>query len=162
MRCTVELNCSDMSARLASASLTRDRALDTCEPSCIPGVARPFFIPMVHSPLGAVGYVAAPEPSSREGEAGAMWQRRSSPLGEAEPRAMGHVAALESTSTGRRGPELRNTWQRRSSTQQGGETQGHEPCDNTGAHLSKEVRFGAAGHVAAPDPTSVGMCGSKL
>jgi hypothetical protein len=30
-----------------------------------------------------------------------MWQHRSSPLGEAEPGAIGHVAALEPASTGR-------------------------------------------------------------
>jgi hypothetical protein len=68
LHCTVEPNCSDMSACLAGVSVTRDRALDTCEPSCVPGVARPFFIPVVHSPLGAMGYVAAPEISSRGGE----------------------------------------------------------------------------------------------
>jgi hypothetical protein len=90
--------------------------------------ARPFFIPVVHSPLGVVGYVAAPEPSS----------------------------------VGRRGPELRNTWQRRSSTQQGGEAWGHMTRGSTGAHLSKEVKSGAVGHVAAPEPTSVGTCGPKL
>jgi hypothetical protein len=79
LRCTVELNCSGMSARLAGASVTRDRALDTCEPSCMPGAARSFFIPVVHSPLGAVRYVAALELSSRGGEAGATWQRQSPP-----------------------------------------------------------------------------------
>jgi hypothetical protein len=79
LRCTVELNCSGLSARLAGASVTRGRALDTCEPSCVPGAARPFFIPVVHSPLGAVGYVAAPELSSRGDEAGATWQRQSPP-----------------------------------------------------------------------------------
>jgi hypothetical protein len=63
-RCSVEPNCSGLSARLAVASVTRDHALDTCEPSCVPGVARPFFIPVVHSPLGAVGYVATSELSS--------------------------------------------------------------------------------------------------
>jgi hypothetical protein len=71
LHCTVEPNCSGQSTRLAGASVTRDRALDICEPSCVPGAARPFFIPVVHSPLGAVGYVAAPELSSRGGEAGA-------------------------------------------------------------------------------------------
>jgi hypothetical protein len=40
---------------------------------------------MIHSPLGAVGHVAASE----------------LPLGEAEPKAMGHVAAPESTSAER-------------------------------------------------------------
>jgi hypothetical protein len=79
LRYTVEPNCSGLSARLAGTSVTRGRALDTCEPSCVPGVDRPFFIPMVHNPLGAVGYVAASEPSSRGGEAGATWQHRSPP-----------------------------------------------------------------------------------
>jgi hypothetical protein len=73
LRCTVELNCSGLSARLAGALVTRDRALYTCEPSCVPGAARPFFIHVVHSPLRAVGYVTAPELSSWGGEAGAMW-----------------------------------------------------------------------------------------
>jgi hypothetical protein len=72
LRCTVEPNCSGMSTRLAGASVTRDRALDTCGPSCMPGAARPFFIPMVHSPLGGVG----------------TWQHWSSPLGEARAGAM--------------------------------------------------------------------------
>jgi hypothetical protein len=88
LRCNVEPNCSGMSLCLAGTSITRDRALDTCEPSCVPGVGRPLFIPLVHSPLGAMGYVAALELSSRGGEAGATWQCQSSPLEEAEPRAM--------------------------------------------------------------------------
>jgi hypothetical protein len=75
IRCTVEPNCSGMSARLAGASVTRDRVLDTCEPSCVPGAVMPFFIPVVHSPLGAVGYVAAPESP----EPWDTWQRRSPP-----------------------------------------------------------------------------------
>jgi hypothetical protein len=79
LRCTVEPNCSRLSTRLAGASVTRDRALDTCEPSCVPEAARPFFIPVVHNPLGAMGYVAAPDPSSRGGEDRATWQRRSPP-----------------------------------------------------------------------------------
>jgi hypothetical protein len=73
LRYTVEPNCSDLSARLAGASVTRDRTLDICEPNYVPGAARPFFIPVVHSPLGTVGYVAAPELSSRGGEAEATW-----------------------------------------------------------------------------------------
>jgi hypothetical protein len=85
--CTVEPNYSDLSARLADASVTRDRALDTCESSCVPGAARPFFIPAVHSPLGAVGYVEAPELSSRRGAAGATWQRRSPPRQRGEVRS---------------------------------------------------------------------------
>jgi hypothetical protein len=86
MRYTIESNCSDMSARLAGASVTRDRTLDTCEPSCVPGALRAFFIHVVHSLLGAVGYVAAPELSSRRGEVGAMWQRRSPPRQGGEDR----------------------------------------------------------------------------
>jgi hypothetical protein len=85
--CTVELNCSGLSACLAGASVTRDRALDTCEHSCVPGAARSFFIPVVHSPLGAMGYVAVLNLSSQEGEARAMWQRRSPPRQRGEVRS---------------------------------------------------------------------------
>jgi hypothetical protein len=84
--CSIELNCSGMSACLAGASVTLDRTLDTCEPNCMPGAARPFFIPVVHSPLGAVWYVVASELSSRGGEAGATWQRRSPPQQGGEVR----------------------------------------------------------------------------
>jgi hypothetical protein len=71
MRCTVEPNCSGMSARLTGASVIRDRALDTCEPSYVPGATSPFFISVVHSPLGVVAYVATPELSSQGGKSGA-------------------------------------------------------------------------------------------
>jgi hypothetical protein len=144
--CTVKPNCSGMSARLAGTSVICNCVLDTCETSCVAGAARPFFIPVVCSPLEAVGYVAAPELSSRGGEV----------------RAMGHVAASEPTSAGRQGPELKNAWRRQSSTQQGDKARGHGPRGSTGAHLSKEVRSGVAGHVAAPEPTSVGRCDPKL
>jgi hypothetical protein len=33
---------------------------------------------------------------------------------------------------------------------------------STGAHLNKEVRSGAIGHVVVPEPTSAGRCGPKL
>jgi hypothetical protein len=79
LHCTVDSNCSGMSVRLADASVTRDRTLDTCEPSYVLGADRPFFIPVVHSPLSVMGYVAASELSSRGGDARAMWQRRSPP-----------------------------------------------------------------------------------
>jgi hypothetical protein len=79
LRCTIEPNCSDLSACLAGASVAHNRALDTCEPSCVPGAARPFFISVVHNLLGAMGYMAAPELSSWGGEARAMWQRWSPP-----------------------------------------------------------------------------------
>jgi hypothetical protein len=103
--------------------------------------------------------MAAPEPTSagRQGpELRNMCQRRSSPLEEAEPGAMGHMATSEPTSAGMRGPELRNVWQHRSSTQQGDEAQDHGPRGSTRAHLSKEVRSGAAGHMVALEPTSIG------
>jgi hypothetical protein len=75
---------------------------------------------------------------------------------------MGHVAASEPTSTERRDPELSNTWQRRSSTQHGGKARDHGTRGSTGAHLSKEMRSGAAGHVTALEPTSTGRCDPKL
>jgi hypothetical protein len=87
LHCTNEPNCSGLSAHLAGASATRDRALDTCEPSCVPGAARPFFIPVVCSPLGAMGYVAALELSSSRGEAGAMLQCQSPPWQGGEVRS---------------------------------------------------------------------------
>jgi hypothetical protein len=71
--CIVESDCSGLSARLAGASATRDRGLDTCETSCVTGAVMSFFIPVVHSPLGAVGYMVAPELSSQGGKAGATW-----------------------------------------------------------------------------------------
>jgi hypothetical protein len=55
LRYTVEPNCSGISAHLAVASVTRDCSLDTCEPSCVPELARHFFVPMVHNPLGGHG-----------------------------------------------------------------------------------------------------------
>jgi hypothetical protein len=73
LRCTIKPNCSDMSARLTGTSVTRVRALDTCEPSCVPKTARSFFIPVVHNQLGVVGYLAVPELSSRGVEARATW-----------------------------------------------------------------------------------------
>jgi hypothetical protein len=70
--CTVESNCSGLSARLAAASVTRDRGLDTCEPSCVPGATSHFFIPVVTARWGL----------------GGTWQHRSPPLKETEPGAM--------------------------------------------------------------------------
>jgi hypothetical protein len=87
MHCTVEPNCSGMSTHLIGVSVTRDHALDTSETNCVPGAARPFFIRMVHSPLGDMGYVAAPELSSRGGETGTTWQRRSPPRQGGEVRS---------------------------------------------------------------------------
>jgi hypothetical protein len=137
LRCTIEPNCGGLSARLAGASVTHDRSLDTCEPNYVPGAARPFFYSCGPQPAGGnevcdstgallsgrrgQSYVAAPEPTSAERRGPELrntWQRRSSPLGEAEPGAMRQVVKPELTSAGKRGPELRNVWWRRSSTQQ--------------------------------------------
>jgi hypothetical protein len=74
--------------------------------------AKPFFIPIVHSPLEAVGHVTAPEFSSQEGRARSRGTRGN--IGahlvkEVRSGAEGHVAAPELTSARRRGPELRDT-----------------------------------------------------
>jgi hypothetical protein len=91
-----------------------------------------------------------------------MWQHQSSPLRKVEPRAVGHIAAPELTSSRRQGLELRDTWQRRSSPQQGGEVRGRGTLGSTGAHLSMEARSEAMGHVVAPEPTSTGRCGHMV
>jgi hypothetical protein len=56
---------------------------------------------------------------------------------------VGHVAALELPS-------------------QEGRAQSPRTRGSAGAHLSKEVRFGAEGHVAAPELTYARKCGPKL
>jgi hypothetical protein len=102
--CTIEPNCSGMSARLAGASVTCERALETCEPSCMPGATRTLFIPVVHSPLGAVGYVVAPELSSRGGRARSHGTRGSTGahfVRKARSEAEGHMAAPKLTLTRR-------------------------------------------------------------
>jgi hypothetical protein len=129
--CTVEPNCSGMSARRAGASVTRNRALDTCEPSCVSRTARHFFIPVGHSPLEAVGYVAAPELSSRGGEVGAMFLSAGAHLDrEVRSGAEEHMAASELSS--RRG-----------------RARSHETRGSAGAHLDREAMFGVEEHVAA-------------
>jgi hypothetical protein len=83
------------------------------EPSCVPRVAKPFFIPMVHNPLGAVGHMVAPELSPQEGRARSYGTHGSvvAHLGrEVRSRALGHMAAPEPTLAGGRGPGLRDTW----------------------------------------------------
>jgi hypothetical protein len=54
-------------ARLACTSGTHECALETHETSCVPRAAKLFFIPAVHSPLGAVWHVIAPELPSQKG-----------------------------------------------------------------------------------------------
>jgi hypothetical protein len=105
MCCTVELNCSDLSAHLAGTLVTHNHALNTSEPSCVPGAAGPFFIPVVLSPLGVVGYVTSPKLSSRGGEAGATWQRRSPPRQRGEVRSCGTRGSVRALLSGRQSPE---------------------------------------------------------
>jgi hypothetical protein len=130
LRCTVELNCGGLSARLVATSVTCDHALEICELSCVPGVARHLFIPMVHSPLGAVGYMAAPELSSRGGEAGATRQHRSPPQQGDEVRSREHVVAPELSSRGCR-------------------ARSHGTRCSAGAHLGRKARSRAEEHVTA-------------
>jgi hypothetical protein len=47
-----------------------------------------------------------------------------------------------------------DTWQRWSPSPLGGEVRSHMTRGSVGAHLSREARSGAVGHVAAPEPTS--------
>jgi hypothetical protein len=113
LRCTVELNYSGLSARYASASVTHDRALDICELSCVPGAARPFFISVVHSPLGAVWYMTALELSSPGGRARSHGTHGSAGTHlsrEVRSGAEEHVAAPKLNSARRRGPGPRDTW----------------------------------------------------
>jgi hypothetical protein len=100
----------------------------------------------------AVEHVAASELPSQEGRAWSPGTRGSAGAHlskEARSRATKHVAAPELTSARRRGSELRNTWRRRSSPQQGGEVWGHGTHGGSGAHFYREVWFEATTYVAA-------------
>jgi hypothetical protein len=114
-----------------------ERALKTREPSCVPKAVKPFFILVVHSPLGVVGYVVAPELSPRgsrvrshgtRGSAGDHLSR------EARSGVEGHVATSELSSARRRGPGLRDTWWRRSPPLQGGVVRSYSVCDSACMH----------------------------
>jgi hypothetical protein len=108
-----------------------EQSLETREPSCVPRVARPFFIPVVHSRRGpwntwqhrssplrkaeprAMGHVTAPELPSQEGRTrghGTRDSTRAHLVKEARSGTEGHVAASELTSARRRGPGPRDTW----------------------------------------------------
>jgi hypothetical protein len=137
LRCTIELNCSGMFTRLTTVSVTHDHTLDTCKPSCVPGTTRPFFIPVVHNPLGTVGYVASPELSSRGGRPGPRGSVGAHLGREARPGAEEHVTASELSS-------------------RGGRVQSHGTRGSAGAHLGREARSGAEEHVAAPELSSRG------
>jgi hypothetical protein len=126
LRCTVEPNCSGISARLASASVTRARALDTYEPSWVLGEVRT-------GPRGSVGphldrearsgaeeHVTASELSFRGDRAQSHGTRGSAEahLGrEASSGAEEHEAASELNSARRRSLGPRDIWQHWSSPQ---------------------------------------------
>jgi hypothetical protein len=157
---------------------------NTCASVMHECASKPFFIPVVHSPSGAVGHVAAPELPSQEGKVPSYGTRGSAGahLGtereirgcetrgstraylakEVRTGAEGHVVASELTSARRQEPRPRDTWQHQISPQHGGEVRGHRTHGSVVAHLSTEARSEAAGHVAAPEPTSTGRCGPKL
>jgi hypothetical protein len=123
----------------------------------VPRAAKPFFIPVVHSPPGAVGHVASPELPSQEGRAQSPGTRGSAGAHlskEARSGAAGHMAAPELTSARRRGSELRDTWWRRSLPQQGGKVRGSGTRGGSGAHLCREVYSEATAYMAASDLTS--------
>jgi hypothetical protein len=63
------------------------------------------------------------------------------------------MAAPELTLSRRQGPEQRDTWQCRSSPQQGGEVQGRGTRGGAGPHLCREVWFEATTYVAARECT---------
>jgi hypothetical protein len=126
------------------ASLTHERDLKTREPSCVPRAARHFIIHVVQGPPGAMGYVAALQFPSQEGRASSR----------------GTHGSTEAPLSGRQSPEPWDTWQRRSSSQQGGEVRGCQTHDSAGAHLSKEARFGAEGHMVASELTLARRRGS--
>jgi hypothetical protein len=111
-RCTIEPNCSVLSTRLAGVSVIHEHVLEACDPTCVPEAAKSFFIPVVHNPLGVIGYVVAPELSSRGGRAWSHETRGS--VGahldrEARSEPEEHMATLELNSARRRGPRPWNT-----------------------------------------------------
>jgi hypothetical protein len=108
-----------MSSHLARGLVTCERAMEICEPYSTPRASRPFFIPVAHSLLRAVGHVTAPKLST----------------GEAESGVLSHVVAPEPSLAGRQGPELRGTWQHRSPSLLGGGVRGRGVHGSSGAHL---------------------------
>jgi hypothetical protein len=58
-RCIV--GCTVAACTSVGASVTHERALKTRETSCVPKAAKLFFIPVAHSPPGAVRCVTASE-----------------------------------------------------------------------------------------------------
>jgi hypothetical protein len=139
----------------AGASVTHEHVLETCEPSCVPRVAKHFFISVVHSSPGAVGHVATPELPSQEAEPRAVGHVAAPELPSQEDRAQSHgicgstgahlvkevrtgakehVAASELTSARRRGPGPRDTCWCRIPPLQGGVIQSYNLCGSVWMH----------------------------
>jgi hypothetical protein len=142
-----------------------ERAMETREPSCVSWTAKLFFFPVVHSPPGAVGHVAAPELPSQEGRIqsrGTHGNTGAHLVKEARSRAEGHMAAPELTSARRRGPRPWDAWQHRSSPQHGGEVRGRGTCGGAGSYLYREVwtRGSTGAHLSGSRAQSQGTCGS--
>jgi hypothetical protein len=81
-----------------------DRAFETCEPSCMPRVAKPFFILVLHSPSRTVGHMTEPEFPSLGGRAqshGTHGSTGAHLIREARSRAEVHVAVPVLTSARR-------------------------------------------------------------
>jgi hypothetical protein len=79
----------------------------------VPRAAKPFFIPVVHSPLGAVGHVTAPELPLQGGRAWSHGTHGSTGAHldrEARSRAKGYVVARELTSVRRHGSGPWDMW----------------------------------------------------
>jgi hypothetical protein len=97
-------------------------------------------------------HIAAPELSSRGGRARSHETRGN--VGahldwEARSGAEEHVVASELNSARRRGPGPRDTWEHRSSPQQGGEVRGRGTRGGSLAHLCREVWSEAIAYMAA-------------
>jgi hypothetical protein len=102
--------------------------------------------------ISCLKHVAAPELPSLKDRAPSRGTRGS--VGahlskEVRSGTTEHVAAPELTSARRRGSELRDTWRRRSSPQQGGKVRGHGTRDGSGVYLYREVWSEATTYVAA-------------
>jgi hypothetical protein len=88
------------------------------------------------------------------GNAGAL------PIREAGSGATGHVATPEPSQAGTRDTEPRGTWQRRSPPEQRG-VWSRGTRGNARSLSSREAGSGAAGHVAAPEPSRAGRWGPE-
>jgi hypothetical protein len=85
----------------------------------------------------------------------ALWVAKSFfiPMTCGPQTAIGHVAEPEPILAGKCDPDLRDTSQNQSPSQQGDEVWNRRASDNTRAHLGREVRSEVTWHVAALKPT---------